>query len=251
MQANLGTWTRAMVSLGLLVLLTGCVCAGECATLTDMVTETRSVALGGAKAVDVTIDMSIGEVVIEGGAKELLEASFEYNVAEWRPEIEYSEIDGRGVLRVTQPEAKEKDTPSRAKNRWTLAISDDVPVSLSVDVGVGEAELLLSSLSLTELDVDQGVGKLVVDLSGRRTADLDVDIDGGVGKAVLRVPAEVGVRVDGDMGIGSFTTSGLTKRDGAFVNEAYDSSESTIDVRIEAGIGSIRVEVGGSGLASI
>ena len=193
----------------------------------------------------------MGSLVIEGGAEDLLDASFSYNVAEWRPEIEYSKSGSRAVLRITQPEATGKRVPSGAKNRWTLALRDDVPVSLSLDMGVGEAQLKLASLTLTGLNVDQGVGKLVVDLTGERTTDLAVDIDGGVGEAVLRVPTGVGVRVDGDMGIGSFSAPGLTKRDGVYVNDAYGSTEATIDVRIDAGIGSIRIEVGGSGFASI
>lgn len=220
-------------------------------SLTEIVNETRSVDVDEADAVDVIVDVSVGTLVVEGGAEGLLEASFSYNVAEWRPEIEYSEAGSRGVLRVTQPEAGGKRVPNGAKNRWTLALGDDVPVSISLDMGVGEARLELSSLTLTELDVDQGVGRLIVDLTGERTGDMDVDIDGGVGEAILRIPSDVGVRVDGDMGIGSFSAPGLTKRDGVYVNDAYGSTDATIDIRIDAGIGSIRIEVGGSGFASI
>lgn len=216
-----------------------------------MVADTRSIALGEAKAVDVIVDVSVGTLTISGGAEELLEATFSYNVAEWRPEVEYNEAGSRGVLRITQPEAKGKNVPNGAKNRWTLALRNDVPVSISLDMGVGQAELELASLTVTELSIDQGVGKLVVDVTGERTADLEVDIDGGIGEAILRIPTGVGVRVDGDMGIGSFRAPGLTKRGGVYVNDAYGSTEATIDIRIDAGIGSIRIEEGKSGFASI
>ena len=251
MRSNVGTRVAILASLGLLACLSGCVCAGECAILTDMVSETKSVAPGEAERVDVVIDMSVGKVVLTGGAEELMEATFEYNVAEWRPEIKYTEAGDRGTLTVSQPDARGKRVPNGAKNRWTVALRNDLPLTITLDMGVGEAELLLGDLAVTELDVDQGVGQLVVDLGEERTTGLDVDIDGGVGEAVLRIPSGVGVRVDGDMGIGSFSAPGLKKRGGAYVNEAYGSSEATIDVRIDAGIGSIKIEVSGVGFASI
>ena len=238
-------------SLVLLPLVAGCVCVGERVELTEVVTETESVALGEAETVDVTLDMSVGKLVLDGGADGLMDASFSYNVAQWRPRVEYSVVGSRGVLRITQPDAKGKTVPSGAENTWTLALAENVPLSLSLDMGVGQADLKLADIALTDLNVDHGVGALVIDLTGDRTDDLDVDIDGGVGEAILRVPEGVGVRVDGDMGIGSFRARGLTKRDGVFVNDAYGSTDATIDIRIDAGIGSIEIEVGRGGLASI
>jgi len=56
----------------------------------DLQTEFRSVKLGDAKTVRAEIHMGAGEMKLAGGARDLLEADFSYNVARRKPEVEYS-----------------------------------------------------------------------------------------------------------------------------------------------------------------
>jgi hypothetical protein len=60
----------------------------------------------------------------------------------------------------------------------------------------------------------------------------------------LRLPDDVGVRVDAEKGIGKISARGMRKRRSAFVNEAYGESEVTLRVKCVAGIGSIILECG-------
>ena len=84
-----------------------------------------------------------------------------------------------------------------------------------------------------------GVGEVKLNLEGPRTESFRVKIDGGVGSAKICLPSEVGVRVKVDGGLGSVDAHGLTKQNGAWVNEAYGQSPVTIEVDIDAGIGSV------------
>src|SRR5210317_68252 len=52
----------------------------------ELQTESQTVELGGATSVRIEIDMGAGELDVTGGAAELLEAGFTYNVAEMKPE---------------------------------------------------------------------------------------------------------------------------------------------------------------------
>ncbi len=232
-----------MLASAVLVLsMTSCVCIGERVELVDLRTEEQTIDLGGAERVVIEVDIGIGKLNVRGGSSALLDAEFTYNVEEWAPTVDYSVKDGRGYLSITQPDAQGKSVPDHARNEWELSLSEEVPLELSIDMGVGNVQLDLGDLRLTDLSVDQGVGNVKINLIGERTGDLTASVDGGVGEIAVLVPSSVGVRVEADTGIGSFSARGLKKHGGAYVNDAYGETESTITLSIDAGIGKITVE---------
>ncbi|MCK4409004.1 MAG: hypothetical protein KAW67_02905 [Candidatus Eisenbacteria sp.] len=238
-----GTRTALLLALAALTLsMTSCICIGERAELVDLRTEERTIDLGGAERVVVDVDIAIGELRVKSGSPALLDAEFTYNVDEWTPVIDYNVENGTGRLSITQPDSKGKTAPRRARNEWRLSLSEDIPLELSIDMGVGEILLNLGDLMLTDLSVDHGVGDIRINLVGESSGDLTASVDGGVGEITITVPSSIGVHVDADTGIGSLNTHGLTKRDGAFVNDAYGETESTIRLSIDAGVGKITVE---------
>lgn len=228
-----------------ITLATGCTAPGTSIDLIDMVTETSSVDPGGAAEVDVFLDMGIGTFTISGGAPGLMDAKFTYNVAEWKPTVEYGEHDGKGVLRLTQPELGSKSVPDGAENRWDVMLTGDVPLSIHLESGVGEIVMNLDGVKISRLEIDQGVGSLDVDLGSSVNRDADVTIDGGIGELILTIPESVGVKLDADVGIGSLTAPGMFERGGSYVNESYGTAEVNVRVRIDAGIGSVTVNTGG------
>jgi hypothetical protein len=208
----------------------------------ELQTESRSVKLGNAKSVRAEIHMGAGEVKLTGGARELLEAEFSYNVPRWKPEVEYSVSGERGMLTIRQPERSGGSMGPR-QYHWDLHFNNQVPLELSVNLGAGKAELTLGSLALSNLDLNLGVGEAVVDLTGDWKNDLAANIKGGVGKATVRLPRDVGVEVHAKHGIGEVRPGELRKQNGAYVNEAYAKSPVTLRVNVEGGIGEINLEL--------
>lgn len=202
-------------------------------------TDTQTVALEGADRAEVLIHMGAGELELRGADQEpLLEASFEFNRERNRPEVGYRVTGGKGRLEVRHPRRRGVNFGT-TRNRWDLVLSRAVPLELDVDLGAGRSDLDLRGFKIGRIDIDMGVGEMELDLQGRHERSFDVKIDGGIGSARLRLPAEVGVRVKVDGGLGSVDVHGLTKRSGAYVNDAYGKSPVTIEVDVDAGIGSI------------
>lgn len=219
----------------------------------DLRTESRSVELGDATSARVGLKLGVGELRVAGGAAALLDAEFRYNVEEWRPEVEYAVRDGRGELTVRQPSGTGRQT-SNARYEWDLRLNDDVPLDLRVNAGVGKSELMLGSLSLTGLAIETGVGSATIDLTGDRSRDLEATIKGGVGKTTVKLPGAVGVRVEAKGGIGRINARGLRQVEGAqrgpfpfigssgaYVNDAYGQSATTLRLTIESGVGEIEL----------
>jgi hypothetical protein len=231
--------TKTMIGLTAAVLLaalfTGCEEPRETAT------ETRTVTLDGAARAEVSVRMGAGELRLRGADQAaLLEASFEFNRERLRPEVDYRVAGDKGVLQVRHGRHRGISLgPTR--NRWDLSLGTSVPLDLDVDLGAGRSDLDLRGLQLERLEINMGVGEMALDLRGPHAADFRVRIDGGVGSGKLQLPGEVGVRVKVDGGLGSVNVHGLRKEGGAYVNDAYGRSPVTIDVDIDAGIGSLEL----------
>jgi hypothetical protein len=248
--------TRLLAGLAILAVLlpptAGCTIGkGPPLVVGEMVTETESFELDDVRSLEVDLSMNIGSLRVSGGATNLADAEFRYNVAEWKPKVDYGETLGRASLTIEQPDHEERSVSDDAKNRWEIEVNDGVPLTLNLDMGIGESTLALGGTSITDLDIDQGIGELTLDLTGEWQNDLDVNIDGGIGSATVRVPEEVGVRVKADAGIGGVSVLGFTRRGDAYVNAAYGDSDVTIEIDVDAGIGSITVQVGNKATTQI
>ena len=211
---------------------------GACIAVGESTEETQTVELGEAESVELDLDIGAGTLKVQGGARELMEGYFVYNVERWEPEIRYSVAGNRGILKVKQGECSAMAI-GKTRNKWDISLSNDVPLDINIDFGAGAGNLDLRGLILNSLDIDMGVGELKLDLSGEQKQSFDVSVDGGVGSATIYLPIDVGVRVEVDGGIGSVNARGMIKKRGAYINDAYEKTEVTIDIEVDAGIGSI------------
>jgi hypothetical protein len=202
--------------------------------------ETRSVDLRGAESARIQVDLGAGELWLEGGSAKLLDADFRYPAPAWKPEIKYDVSAGRGYLTVRQP-AIHSFTTGNQRNRWDLHINDKVPIDLRVNLGAGRGNLKLSGTALHRLEVEVGAGELQVDLTGAWENDVDARVRGGVGEATVRLPRDIGVRVEASGGLGSINVQGLHKEGSYYVNDAYGKSEIHLRLNITGGIGQINL----------
>lgn len=205
-------------------------------------TESQAVELGDDASVRAEINLDAGDLKLAGGAEKLLEADFTYNVARLKPEVKYA----AGTLIVRQPDVKglpDLRNITDFRNEWDLRLSDETPMDLRVDVGGGTSDLQLAGLPLTRLDVTLGAGKSTLDLSGDWVRHLDIAIDTGAANISVRLPRNVGVRVEVEAGASMVDATGLTKDGNVYTNAAYGVSDVTLHVAMDAGIGWINLEV--------
>jgi hypothetical protein len=209
--------------------------------------------------------MGAGELEMSGGAGELLEATFTYNVEELNPSATFT--GGNLVVQEddVQGSIRSLFDLDEYRNEWDLRFNDDVPIEMNIDLGAGRTALVLGSLALTSLDVEAGAGDVDLDLSGSQSLnqfgfqmgagditidltgdwqdDLDATIEGGLGQMTLKLPSDVGVRLNVDIGIGSVDASGLTKDGNTYTNDAFGESDVSLRIDIDAGVGSINLDV--------
>jgi N-terminal domain of toast_rack, DUF2154 len=202
--------------------------------------ESKTVNLGAAKAVRMSVQMPAGEMRIEGGAPQLLSGEF-FHAASWsEPDVEYSVEDGIGTLRIEQNGGGTHI--GNSDNTWNLKVNNRTPLELKIDMGAGRGDFHLAKVDLTRLEVNIGAGQVNVDLTGERATDLEATIQGGVGQAVVKLPKNIGVVATVHGGLGSVDVRGLAKEDERYVNAAYGKSPQTLRLTVEGGIGQIKLE---------
>jgi uncharacterized protein DUF2154 len=224
--------------------------AGACGTqpggsqqVGKMQSESKSVDPKNAESARTQLKMGAGELNITGGADQLMEGEFSYNVPEWKPKVSYDVSGEEGELIVKQGSAEGADLSGDARNEWDISLNDEEPTDLVVQMGAGESDLDLDSLTLTGLDLQMGAGKTTVDLTGGYAQSFDASIQGGVGEATVLLPSEVGVKAKAEGGLGKINAKGLKKVGNSYVNDAYGESDVNLSVDIQGGIGQINLEV--------
>ena len=201
--------------------------------------------LNKAEMARAQIDMKAGELKIRGGAAKLLEAEFSYEDDLWKPEVRYGESGFRGNLRIWQPHIPFRVGPGGggSKNEWDLRLKDDVPLDLEVSLGAGKSVLDLKGLYLRSLDVHMGAGEVDLDLTGKWRKSFDARVRGGVGRATVYLPKEVGVEATARGAIGEIRADGFTRSGHNYTNGAYGKTPVTLRVDVEGGIGEINLRL--------
>jgi hypothetical protein len=205
--------------------------------------ESKSVDLKNADSVRAQLKMGAGELHIIGGADQLMEADFSYNVSEWKPKVGYDVSGDEGELLVKQGGANSGSLGAQARNEWDINFNEEVPTDLVVKMGAGESELDLDSLTLKGVDLQMGAGKSTVDLTGDYAKGFDASIQGGVGEATVILPSGVGVKAKAEGDLGKINAEGLKKVGYSYVNDAYGESDVTLNVDVQGGVGEINLEV--------
>jgi len=226
----------------------GCMISGDHVVTGETRHESRNVGVGAAQSVRVTLEMKAGELKVEGGAQQLLDADFTYNVPEWKPEVSYDVSAGVGYLEVKQPGSG--GSSGNTRNEWALRLNDKTPKEMTVNIGAGRALLSLSGLALSRLELNMGAGETTLDLTGNWKNDFAAQIHGGVGRATIRLPRDVGVHVVAHGGLGAINASGFRKDGDAYVNDQYGKSPITLQIEVEGGVGEIDLELGGEPAAA-
>lgn len=124
---------------------------------------------------------------------------------------------------------------------WELRLNPQIPLELSVEAGVGRAELELTDLNLVALTLSTGVGesRITLPAEGR----FEVRVRSGVGATTIRIPRGLAARIRVSAGLGSTHVLGDYRRqDGLYLSPDYDGAEHRVDLEVEAGIGEVTIE---------
>lgn len=236
-----------------------------------------------------TVSVKRGEsekiLTLQGAGSDRPELTMDYTV---RNRVGYLDLDlGRGG----DGEASGGLSLSRLdRGTWSLGITDAVPVSLDIELGVGKGDFDLSGLQVKDFNLstsasevtlrfdtpntatienlnietgvstftgrglgnanfrhlrfEGGVGTYTLDFGGLKENEVDVDVTVGMGSLTIIVPSTVGARILYDenwMSSINLEAGWTTTAENEYTTENYSSAPGRMNIRVESGLGSIKI----------
>lgn len=116
---------------------------------------------------------------------------------------------------------------------------------LSIKLGAASLEATgLGNAGAEEIVVEGGVGEVTLDFTGEWSRSAEARVKIGLGSLTLRIPSDLGVRLEKGGLLSSFSGLGLEKAgDGSYRTPDWEDAEHRLDLRVDAAFGSIDVEV--------
>lgn len=101
----------------------------------------------------------------------------------------------------------------------------------------------LGNSGCRRMSVSGGVGTLTLDFSGDWTYDATGDINVGLGTVEIRVPAELGVRIEKSTFLMSFDAPGFVKQDGGvWLSRNWDTAENRLTLSVSGVLGGVEID---------
>jgi hypothetical protein len=200
--------------------------------------------LDGARAAEIVLRLGVGEVDIDADADDddlaigsIVAARGETIVQ--RP----SRAGGTARLEISARSSGPVSVVGGDRARWALSLTQEVPLALNIQAGVGRTEIDLRDARLTSFTYTAGVGETTVVLSDRGGYRADLDL--GVGATTVRIPEDVEARVTVQTGLGRANVSGTFDRSGDVYTTpgfATAAPDERIELSVQGGVGSVTVQ---------
>ncbi len=115
--------------------------------------------------------------------------------------------------------------------------------SVKLKNGVGAIEAVgLGNLNFRELDFEGGVGGANLDFTGEWKQDADIRIQVGVGGVNVRMPREIGVKIEAEKHfLSGLQVEGFNQQNSFYYSQNYDKAAIRVSIRVATGIGGLKV----------
>jgi len=206
----------------------------------NMETKNASIDLQGASAVDLKISHGAGELKIHSGANanEMAHGSFMGGLSH------KANRNGDRLEVRMRPEKDAADFPffgPVSRLDWDLALNENTPIALDLNLGANKSDIDLSGMNITALDLDTGASetKLTLPSRGRFKADLDL----GAASLEVIVPDGLSARIRTSLGAADLKIdqSRFPRGNGYYQSPDFDWATNSVEMTIDAGAASIRV----------
>jgi hypothetical protein len=208
---------------------------------TSLIAET----MRGARQVSVQMTFDVGDLRVSalGPSDNLMEGQVTMGPGE-SVEQTYTVNNEAGQLNLAQKRAALFVPFLAATNpqtRWDIHLSQNLPLSLDINTGVGEANLDLSALNVTALNLTTGVGKTSVALPA--SGPLTAKVQSGIGELSLTLPPDVPTRITVKSGISSVQIPARFSRAGdVYATADFVPTGHYLELELTAGIGQVVVK---------
>lgn len=209
----------------------------------SLTTEQISQPLGEATRAQVIIDPAVGVLQVEAlpEAANLVEGEL-YLASGEQIEQDFSVTGSQATyeLRTAQRSFGPFNWGWSDRRVWDLGFSPRPTLALEADLGAGEAILDLRGLTVSDLQVDVGLGRLEVTLPAE--GQLEGSLEGAIGQTVIIVPEGMALRIEADTGLaGRDIPAGYQEDGDTITSPGYDTADNRTELQVGQAIGLLEI----------
>lgn len=186
------------------------------------------------KDLDVSISYGLGELTIgSSDKKDIIEGTITYDSRRITPKIKMESVSSSGVLSIKSEKDKNKDSCKHKikdfENELEFYFPPQIKTDLFLDFGVGDAEIDLTNIAITKLDLNCGLSDVELEINKRNSVRCkSVNIENGLGDlSIFGLGNLAAEKIDINIGLGSADID----LNGAKI---YDS-----EINVDVGLGSL------------
>jgi hypothetical protein len=128
---------------------------------------------------------------------------------------------------------------------WELGLAPEVPLELEVSFGVGQADIDLTGLTVSNLKVSMGVGQTKVTLPDQ--GRFQAKIESAIGETIVVIPAGMAARIHVNTGLAARgLPASFQRQDDVYTSPGYASADNRVDLEVSQAIGQITVRYTGT-----
>jgi len=186
------------------------------------------------KDLDVSLSYGLGDLTIgSSDSKHIIEGSITYDNRRITPIVKMESVSSTGVLVVSTKKDRSRDHHKYKlrdfDNELEFYFPSQIKTNLFLDFGVGDAEINLTDIAITKLNINCGLSDVELEVNKRNNVACEsVSIENGLGDlSVYGLGNLAAKKVDINIGLGSadIDFSG---------DKIYDS-----DINVDVGLGSL------------
>jgi len=139
------------------------------------------------KDLDIAISYSMGDIMLgASGQNNLIKGSITYDNHNTKPTVDIEKVGSSGVLTIEVEKDKEfghcLDDLKNFDNELNFNFPPLIKTDLFLEFGVGEADINLTDLAITKLNVDCGLSDVEIHIDDRNSVTCEsVNIENGLG----------------------------------------------------------------------
>jgi hypothetical protein len=191
---------------------------------------------------DVTLSPATGKITVQGTSDTtaLIIGNFRKTKTDKVEEISSVENNSAAYTLRSQGGFYNPVLTNDNLSTWEVELTQAIPISLDFSLGVGAADLILTKVQLEHLKVRMAIGQTTVLLPEGK---YEADIDGAIGEIVLKVPADLPVRIIATHGMSGFEVRGdLIKNGNVLTTRSYAGATERVEVRVNQAMGNLVVQ---------
>ena len=128
---------------------------------------------------------------------------------------------------------------------WTVNLTSQIPMMLDIELASGRANLELSALQITELDIKSSSSEMVIALP-THAGQTSMKVQASTGLIIIRVPPEVGAHIRTSNARSSgfeidLARFPMTEKAGEYRSANYDAAANRVDLQLETAYNAVQI----------